>query len=312
MRGRILKKVTSFSDESGKLSRKAQAALSFELKETFRLKDVLSRVGIPESSYHYHIKAMKKGNHDQELESSIQQIFEENNGNYGYRRIHLVLRNLGQSVNHKKVLRLMKKLGLRGTSFIRKSRKYISYKGKVGTVAKNRIHRRFMTDRCHQKLATDITEFKCTDDRKLYLSPIMDLYNGEIVSYGIGMRPSLNLVLAPLEETLDKVKNITYRTTIHSDQGWHYQHRKWVKALHQHKVFQSMSRKGNCIDNAPMESFFGTLKQEMYYGREKATFAELKKRIENYIDYYNNKRIKEKLAGMSPVQYRLHTSQQAI
>lgn len=255
---------------------------------------------------------MKKENPDQELESSIQYLFEENNGNYGYRRIHLALRNSGRIVNHKKVLRLMKKMGLQGTSFTRKTRKYSSYKGKVGTVAKNRIHRRFMTDRCYQKLATDITEFKCTDDRKLYLSPIMDLYNGEIVSYGIGMRPTLHLVLEPLESTLQTVKSATYRTTIHSDQGWHYQHPKWVKVLQKHKIFQSMSRKGNCIDNAPMESFFGTLKQEMYHGRERCSFEELKKKLEDYIDYYNNQRIKEKLAGMSPVQYRLHTSQLAI
>jgi putative transposase len=254
---------------------------------------------------------MKKGNPDQELESAIQHLFEEHNENYGYRRIHLTLRNLGLNVNHKKVLRLMQKLGLKGTSFTRKSRKYSSYKGRVGTVAKNRIDRRFMTDRCHQKLATDITEFKCTDDRKLYFSPIMDLYNGEIMSFGISMRPTLHLVLEPLEKIFDEVKDTSYRTTIHSDQGWHYQHRRWVKALKKQKVFQSMSRKGNCIDNAPMESFFGTLKQEMYYGRGKCSYEELKKRLEGYIDYYNNKRIKEKLAGMSPVQYRLHTSQLA-
>ncbi|MGG1575805.1 IS3 family transposase [Fictibacillus sp. NRS-1165] len=303
------KKVAGFSDGSGKLSRKAQAALSFELKETYRLKDILTIVGIPESSYHYHIKTMKKENPDEELEENIQSIFQENDGNYGYRRIHLELRNRRFIVNHKKVQRLMKKHGLRGDKFQRKTRKYSSYKGKIGTIAKNRINRRFQTTVCHQKLTTDITEFKCLEGIKLYLNPIMDLFNGEILSYGMSMRPTLELAIAPLEEALEIAKDSKYRTTIHSDQGWHYQHRKWVSLLKKNKVFQSMSRKGNCIDNSPMENFFGLLKQEMYHGQRRCSFEDLKKRIKEYINYYNNKRIKQKLAGMSPVQYRIHTSQ---
>ncbi|WP_432363890.1 IS3 family transposase [Sporosarcina sp. UB5] len=307
----MLKKVASFSDGSGRLSRKAQAALSFELKEGFQLKDVLQIVGIPDSSYHYHIKQMKRENPNQGLEETIQSIFDEHNESYGYRRIQLELKNRGIVVNHKKVQRIMRKLGLKGNKFTRKSRRYSSYKGNVGTVVKNRIHRRFKTTFPCQKLTTDITEFKCSDGLKLYLSPIMDMYNGEILSYGISMRPTLDFVMKPLEEALDIVKNAKYRTTIHSDQGWHYQHRKWVATLKEHRVFQSMSRKGNCLDNAPMENFFGLLKQEMYYGEPPRTYEELKRAIVAYINYYNNKRIKQKLAGMSPVQYRLHTSQLA-
>ncbi|WP_238389669.1 IS3 family transposase [Virgibacillus sp. MSP4-1] len=305
----MLKKVAGFSDGSGRLSRKAQAALSLELKKDFRLKDVLKIVGIPESSYHYHIKMMKRDNPDQELEERIQSIFDEHNGNYGYRRIQLELRNEKRKVNHKKVQRLMKKLGLKADNFFGKSRKYSSYKGTVGTVAKNRINRRFHTSVCYQKLTTDITEFKCLEGLKLYLNPIMDMFNGEILSYGISMRPTLNLALEPLEEALEIVKNSKYRTTVHSDQGWHYQHKKWVKTLKKNKVFQSMSRKGNCIDNSPMENFFGLLKQEMYHGNELCSYENLKKKIEEYINYYNNKRIKQKLGGMNPVQYRLHTNQ---
>lgn len=253
----------------------------------------------------------KKKNSDQELEECIQAIFDENNGNYGYRRIKLELKNRGTEVNHKKVQRIMNKLGLKGEKFSRKSRKYSSYKGTTGTLAKNHINRRFYTNVCHQKLTTDITEFKCSDGLKLYLSPIMDMFNGEVLSYGINMHPTLELALNPLKEALEIVKGSNYRTTIHSDQGWHYQHKKWVKTLKEHKVFQSMSRKGNCLDNSPMENFFGLLKQEMYYGEALCPFEELKKRIEEYINYYNNNRIKEKLAGMSPVQYRIHTSQLA-
>ncbi|WP_419394394.1 IS3 family transposase [Cytobacillus praedii] len=213
------KKVASFSDGSGRLSRKAQTALSFELKEEFRLKDVLRIVGIPESSYHYHVKQMKRENPNQELGETIQSIFEEHNENYGYRRIQLELKNRGIIVNHKKVQRIMRELGLKGNKFTRKSRRYSSYKGTIGTVVKNRIHRRFNTTIPCQKLTTDITEFKCTDGLKLYLSPMMDMYNGEILSYGIGMRPTLDFVMKPLDEVLDIVKNAKYRTTIHSDQG---------------------------------------------------------------------------------------------
>jgi putative transposase len=254
---------------------------------------------------------MKKENPDQELEKMIQSIFDENKGNYGYRRIQLELKNRGIKVNHKKVQRIMGERGLKGDKFGRKSRKFSSYKGTTGKVAENRINRRFNTNVCHQKLTTDITEFKCLDGAKLYLSPIMDMFNGEILSYGIAMRPTLELALKPLDEALEIVKDSKFRTTIHSDQGWHYQHNKWVRKLKEQKVFQSMSRKGNCLDNSPMENFFGLLKQEMYYGEALCTFEELKKRIDDYMDYYNNKRIKQKLAGMSPVQYRIRTHQLA-
>lgn len=254
---------------------------------------------------------MKQESPDQVLEELIQSIFDKHNGNYGYRRIQLELRNHGYYVNHKKVQRIMKKLGLKGKKFWRKTRKYSSYKGNVGTVAKNRINRRFHTNVPYQKLTTDITEFKCINGVKLYLNPIMDMFNAEILSFAISMRPNLKLVMEPLEKALEIIKDSKYRTTIHSDQGWHYQHNKWVKTLKENKVFQSMSRKGNCLDNSPIENFFGLLKQEMYHGEKLYSFEELKSRIERYIDYYNNKRIKQKLAGMSPVQYRIHTNQLA-
>lgn len=133
----------------------------------------------------------------------------------------------------------------------------------------------------------------------------MDLYNREIISFKIAKRPHLQLALEPLEEALTTIrKHAPYRTTLHSDQGWHYQHNSWVKMLKNHGVFQSLSRKGNCLDNSPMENFFGLLKQEMYHGEEQVAYATLKKRIENYLDYYNTKRIKIKLSDLSPLDYR--------
>jgi len=222
------------------------------------------------------------------------------------------LKARGHKVNHKRVLRLMRKLGIQCTKFSRKTRRYNSYKGTLGKVARNRMNRRFLTTVPLQKLVTDVTEFKCLNNEKLYLSPIMDLYNSEIISFKVSKRPTLDIAIEPLKEALSVIEEYAqFRTIIHSDQGWHYQHISWVKTLKRHKIFQSMSRKGNCIDNSPMENFFGILKQEMYYGEERGTYTALKKRIEDYIDYYNNKRIKTKLSGLSPVTYRKQNTQLA-
>lgn len=284
--------------------------MAFELKkEGFKLKDVLSIVQIPESTYHYQINQLVKADPDQTLKEKIIKLFEKHKGRYGYRRIHLALRNQGYLINHKKVQRIMNELGLKCVKFQRKSR-YNSYKGTVGKVAGNRLNRRFDTSIPLQKIVTDITEFKCLNDEKLYLNPLLDLYNGEILTFGISKKPTLDLVLNPLNNAIKIINSeAKYRTTIHSDQGWHYQHQKWIHTLKKNKIFQSMSRKATCADNAVMENFFGILKQEIYYGEELMTYNELKQKIQGYIDYYNNDRIKVKLAGLSPIQYRTQTSQ---
>lgn len=272
---------------------------------------MLKIVDLPEATYHYHRQRFDSEDPDREWKTVIRALFEKHEGRYGYRRIHLALQALGHIINHKKVQRIMNELNLQCGKFIRKSR-YKSYKGNVGTIAKNRLNRRFHTSQALQKLVTDVTEFKCTGEEKLYLSPVMDLYNGEIVGVSMAKRPTLDFVLASLHQALPLIEaHAGYRTTIHSDQGWHYQHRSWVNTLKQHRIFQSMSRKGTCADNAAMENFFGLLKQEMYYGEAMVSYEELKQKIEWYIDYYNNERIKQKLAGMSPVQYRIHASQLA-
>ena len=154
---------------------------------------------------------------------------------------------------------------------------------------------------------TDITEMKCKNGKKLYLSPILDLYNKEIISFSISASPTVSFVMESLDDAMTIInKHASYRTTIHSDQGFHYQNKKWVKSLKENKVFQSMSRKGNCLDNAPMESFFGIMKQEMYYGEPLKSFEELKKDIEDYIDDYNHVRLKRKLDRQSPVTFRIN------
>lgn len=260
----------------------------------------------------YWQKRFDKENPDQELEEKILEIRKDNK-DFGYRRVYGELKKQGLIVNKKRVQRIMQKLGLQVTSFTRKSRKYSSYKGKVGKVAPNRIHRRFDTHIQHQKITTDTSEFKYYEIdakgrmiiKKLYLDPFMDLSNREIISYGISRRPSAENIMKALTEALEITSDCQYRRTFHSDQGWAYQMNAYVYTLKENKIFQSMSRKGNCHDNSVMENFFGIMKQEMYYGVTYYSYEELKIAIEKYIKYYNEKRIKEKLGWMSPVEYRL-------
>ena len=179
-----------------------QTRIIQELTTEFKLVDILKVTNFPKSTYHYWVNKMKQDHPDQELEELILTLFKEHDGNYGHRRLTLALRNRGMQINHKKVYRLMKKLGLTCVQYIHKTRKYRSYKGTVGTVAKNRINRRFNTPYPYQKLTTDVTEFKTQEGKKLYLSSIMDLATGEILSVSIKHRPDLNFVMESLEQIL--------------------------------------------------------------------------------------------------------------
>ncbi len=260
----------------------------------------------------YWQKRFNRENPDVELEHKILSIRKEHK-DYGYRRILGELRKQGLVINKKKVQRLVQKLKIQVKSFTKKSRKYSSYKGTVGVVAKNMIHRRFKTNIVHQKITTDTTEFKYYEFdnkgkmimKKLYLDPFMDMYNGEIISFSINNKPSASGIINALNEAISVSNDCKYRRTFHSDQGWAYQMNAYTKTLKNNRIFQSMSRKGNCLDNSVMENFFGILKQEMYYGNTFNSFDELKTTIENYIYYYNNSRIKQSLGFCSPVEYRL-------
>lgn len=229
-------------------------------------------------------------------------IYHENQGRYGYRRITLELKNRGYCINHKTVQRLMKELHLKCMVRIKK---YRSYKGEIGKIAPNLIQRDFNTDAPNQKWTTDITEFALFGT-KLYLSPILDMYNGEIISYSISERPVLGQVMDMLDKAFEKIPDNT-DLIFHSDQGWQYQHKQYQQRLKEKGIRQSMSRKGNCLDNSVMENFFGLLKSELLYLREFCSIEEFKVELEKYIDYYNNKRIKSKLKGLSPVQYRIQS-----
>ena len=232
----------------------------------------------------------------------ITAIYHENHGRYGYRRITLEMRNRGYVINHKTVSRLMKELELKCQV---RMKKYRSYRGEVGKVAPNLVNRDFHADAPNQKWTTDITEFSLFG-RKLYLSPILDMYNGEIISYNISESPLLAQVMDMLDKAFEKIPDGT-NLIFHSDQGWQYQHKMYQQRLKDKGIQQSMSRKGNCLDNAIMENFFGLLKSELLYLRDFESLEEFREELEKYIYYYNNKRIKGKLKGLSPVQYRIQS-----
>ena len=274
----------------------------------FRLDLLLETARLARSTYYYQLKQLGQPDKDKELKDGIQAIYSEHKGNYGYRRIHLELRNRGFVVNHKKVQRLMKVLGL--TARIRRKRKYSSYQGEIGKKADNLIQRQFEAARPMEKCYTDVTEFAIpASSQKLYLPPVLDGFNSEIIAYNLSTSPNLAQVKTMLEQAF--TEEYYENTILHSDQGWQYQHDFYHHFLEDKGIQPSMSRKGNSPDNGMMESFFGILKSEMFYGYEKTfkLLEQLEQAIVEYIDYYNNKRIKVKLKGLSPVQYRTKSFQ---
>ena len=228
-------------------------------------------------------------------------IFANSKNTYGYRRITLELRRRGYNINHKTVLRLMKTLKIYGKQ--RKS-KYKSYRGDVGRIAPNILNRDFDANAPYTKLTTDVTEFSVCDE-KVYLSPVLDMYNNEIISYSISLSPNFTQTKEMLNGLFERLPKDA-KPILHSDQGWQYQMKEYQRLLTEHNITQSMSRKGNCLDNSIMENFFGRLKVEMFYGEKFESVNAFIDKLKEYIYYYNNERINLKMK-MSPVQYRTHS-----
>ena len=249
--------------------------------------------------FYYHLKRLKTRDKYADEKDMIKSIFNEHKGRYGYRRITSELRNRDTILNHKTVQRLMVQMGLK--SRIRKVR-YRSYKGEVGRIAPNVINRDFVAHAPNRKWATDVTQINIGSE-KLYLSPILDMFNGEIISYNISKSPNLEQVYDMLDKAFARFDSLD-GLILHSDQGWQYQHYGYRKRLEEHGIIQSMSRKGNCLDNAMAENFFGIMKSELLYAENFESSEAFMNALDEYIDYYNNKRIKSRLKGKSPVKYR--------
>ncbi|KAB4607197.1 IS3 family transposase [Bacteroides thetaiotaomicron] len=261
--------------------------------------DLLKAAGLARSTLYYQLSLQKAKDKYADVKQLIASIFHEHRGCYGYRRIHCELQKRGLKFSGKTVRKLMQQLGLKSPVRLKK---YRSYRGNMGLAAENILQRQFKAEAPCEKWVTDITEFRA-GGQKLYLSPIPDLFNGEIVAWETACRPTEELVKRMLNKGLES-RAEGEKPLLHSDQGWHYRIKSYQSALADRGLVQSMSRKGNCLDNAVMENFFGHLKEEMYYRRDYRSVEELENAVNEYITYWNQKRIKLSLGGLSPVEYR--------
>ena len=252
------------------------------------------------STFYYQHKALQVGDKYADVKTRIRTIYDQHKGRYGYRRITAMLRQQGSLINHKTVQRLMDQLQLKSLVWVKK---YRVFKGQMARAAPNILARDFEAAQPNEKWVTDVTEFN-VGGQKLYLSPIMDLYNGEIVAYETAKRPLLNMVEKMLTSAFKRL-GPGDKPILHSDQGWQYRMPQYRRYLDLQAITQSMSRSGNCHDNAAMESFFGTLKSEFFYLNNFSSLEELQTGLDDYIQYYNQDRIKLKLKGLSPIDYRM-------
>ncbi|WP_407229601.1 IS3 family transposase [Escherichia coli] len=266
---------------------------------TLPVSDLLKAAGLARSTLYYQLSLQKAKDKYADVKQLIASIFHEHRGCYGYRRIHCELQKRGLKFSGKTVRKLMQQLGLKSPVRLKK---YRSYRGNMGLAAENILQRQFKAEAPCEKWVTDITEFRA-GGQKLYLSPILDLFNGEIVAWETACRPTEELVKRMLNKGLESLAE-GEKPLLHSDQGWHYRIKSYQSALADRGLVQSMSRKGNCLDNAVMENFFGHLKEEMYYRRDYRNVEELENAVNEYITYWNQKRIKLSLGGLSPVEYR--------
>ncbi|WP_139349346.1 IS3-like element IS1397 family transposase, partial [Escherichia coli] len=255
--------------------------------------DLLKAAGLARSTLYYQLSLQKAKDKYADVKQLIASIFHEHRGCYGYRRIHCELQKRGLKFSGKTVRKLMQQLGLKSPVRLKK---YRSYRGNMGLAAENILQRQFKAEAPCEKWVTDITEFRA-GGQKLYLSPILDLFNGEIVAWETACRPTEELVKRMLNKGLESLAE-GEKPLLHSDQGWHYRIKSYQSALADRGLVQSMSRKGNCLDNAVMENFFGHLKEEIYYRRDYRSVEELENAVNEYITYWNQKRIKLSLGGL--------------
>lgn len=289
--------------EIKKVQKSDKINIIIELRKKYPLKILLEITNIKRSTYYFHLKKKDMDLKNRDIINKIKEIFYENKRRYGYRRITLELRKQGFIVNHKKVLRLMRKLNLQSILY-KRNKKYSSYRGIIGKTPDNYIERNFEANKPNEKWFIDITEFKLKG-KKLYLSIILDAHGRYVISYNISLHPNFSQVKDMLEKALKNNSSIE-NLILHSDAGWQYQKDFYIKKLEEKNILQSMSRLGNVLDNGLIENFFGIMKSEMFYGQENnyKDIEELKVAIDEYINYYNNKRIKIKLKGLTPAEYR--------
>lgn len=278
-----------------KLKNSEKIQLINALREDYTLKDLLVRLNIPKSSYYYHIKKLENHDKYEYLCLKIKEIYELNRCVYGYRRIKISLNNQGIIVSEKVIRRLMKQKELI-PKYKKKARKYSSYQGEISEAPDNIINRDFKSDYPNQKWLTDITEFALSNE-KVYLSSIVDCFDGKIISWNTSTRPDAQLAdesLIDACKTLKKTDNVI----LHSDRGGHYRWNNWINITKEHNIIRSMSKKGCTGDNAACEGVFGHIKNECFYGLDfrDINAEEFIEYLNNYLVWFNETRIKTKFA----------------
>ena len=261
---------------------------------------LLDVAGLARSTFFYHQSRLARPDPHAELSTAITQAFERAQGRYGHRRVRVILARQGWRVAKKTVLKLMNRLGL--VCAVRRPRRYRSWLGQTGTVAGNVLDREFSASAPDTKWVTDVTEFRI-GDRKVYLSPVIDLFDRSVIAYTCGPSASLELTNSSLRAAIATLP-AGAAPLVHSDQGFQYQHASWRNLLASAGLTPSMSRRGNCLDNAVAENFFGHLKEELFHHTRFGTVEEFTAALHEYIDWYNTTRISTTLKGLSPVEYR--------
>lgn len=260
-------------------------------------------LGLAPSTFYYHRNKPIAADPYLSVRPVLREVFDKAYRSYGYRRVRFVLASKhNMRLSGKTVLKLMRQENR--TCQVRR-RKYRSYQGQVGLAAQNLLDRDFSALTPNSKWVTDVTEFRVLG-QKQYLSPVIDLFNGEVISYQLASAPALGLVTTMLEKALATLDAKT-KPMIHSDQGWHYRHIAYRAALESHGLQQSMSRKGNCLDNAVAENFFGHFKEEFLRQSTFTSVNQFRSELDTYIRWFNHDRIRLKLKGLSPVEYRVQS-----
>ena len=284
------------------LANREKIMLIDALRTKYPLNDLLKMTSLSKSSYYYQKEAQKQPDRYAILRAEVKDVFYENQRRYGYRRVHATIKNKGITVSEKVIRRIMKEEQLDVP--YKKRRKYSSYRGEISPAPENIINRDFRADAPNKKWLTDLTEFHIPAG-KVYLSPIIDCFDGTVVSWAIGTSPDAELVNTMLDNAI-RILSDGEHPIIHSDRGSHYRWPGWLSRTENAGLIRSMSRKGCSPDNSACEGFFGRLKNEMFYSRswQGVSIEQFISEIDSYITWYNEKRIKISLGAMSPIEYR--------
>ncbi len=299
MASKLLKKVAGISLKT--MNDRQKVTVIGALRPKYRLKRLLVLFGLSKSSYCYQRNAICKPDKDVRFRELIKTIFFEYHKEYGYRRIHAVLKRQGICLSEKRIRRIMYEENL--AVYQKKSAKFNSYKGEISPSVSNVINRNFNADEPNEKWLTDITEFAIPAG-KVYLSPVIDCFDGMPVSWKIGTSPNAKMANTMLDEAVMTLRKGEH-PIVHSDRGSHYRWQGWISRMEQYGLTRSMSKKGCSPDNSACEGFFGLIKNAMFYGRDwkNVTISEFIDGLDKYLHWFRKQRIKKKLGYKSPLEY---------